>query len=111
MICISFLNLLDFSLMDRAGDGAGRRAVLAARLIDHAAVCPGYCGFSITGNIDIQSKFLFLRNFLWLKLILRLCYKGDARGESRWAPLAVLCYLPARLGSRRLFRTEYTPGR
>ena len=50
--------------MDRMDDGDGRRVVLTARLIDDGAVCLGYGRFSITGNIDIQSKFLFLRNFL-----------------------------------------------
>lgn len=50
--------------MDRMDDGDGRRDLLTARLIDRGAACLGYGGISITGNIDIQTKFLFLRNFL-----------------------------------------------
>lgn len=44
--------------------GDGGRDALTAKLIEHGAVCQGYGGFSITGNSDIQRKFLFLRNFL-----------------------------------------------
>lgn len=53
-----------FSLMDRMDDGGGRRDILTARLTDCGAACLDYGGYSITGNIDIPSKFLFLRNFL-----------------------------------------------
>lgn len=47
--------------MDGMDDGDGSRDILTARLIDHGAACLGYGGFSITGNIDIQSEFLFFK--------------------------------------------------
>lgn len=53
-----------FSLMDRMDDGDGRSNLLTVQLIDHGSVCLGYGGFSITGNTDIQTEFLVLRNFL-----------------------------------------------